>query len=149
MLLASFKYVSTLSILILFASLCLSVKAQAEQKQLLGSWEVHYMALNSTFISPAVAKQYAIVRSKYNALINISVLDKLSKEAQGVVIKGSARNLLGVKKELGFTQVTEGKAIYYLAVLPFSDQENFRFEINISDGLEQQTLKFQHKFYAE
>jgi hypothetical protein len=147
MFLASFRYVLTLSILILLASL--SIKAQAEQKQLLGSWEVHYMALNSTFISPAVAREYAIVRSKYNGLINISVLDKHSKEAQGVVIKGSARNLLGVKKELGFTQVTEGQAIYYLAVLPFSDQENYRFEISISDGLEQHTLKFQHKFYVE
>ncbi|MFT6897162.1 MAG: hypothetical protein ACJA13_001568 [Paraglaciecola sp.] len=147
MLLASFRYVVTLSILIVLASL--SLNAQAEQKQLLGSWEVHYMALNSTFIPPAVAKEYAIVRSKYNGLINISVLDKHSKEAQGVVIKGSARNLLGVKKELGFTQVTEGQAIYYLAVLPFSDQENYRFEISISDGLEQQTLEFQHKFYVE
>ncbi|MFQ3236360.1 MAG: hypothetical protein ACI9C4_001931 [Paraglaciecola sp.] len=146
---ASFRFFSTLNILILLASLCVSVKAQAEQKQLLGSWEVHYMALNSTFIAPAVAKQYAIVRSKYNGLINISVLNKHSKEAQGVVLKGSARNLLGVTKELGFTQVTEGQAIYYLAVLPFSDQETYRFEINISDGLEQQTLTFQHKFYAE
>ena len=121
----------------------------AEQKQELGSWEVHYIALNSTFLTPQVAKQYSIVRSKFNGLINISVLDRQSKVAQSPVLTGEAKNLLGVVKKLTFKQVVEGKAIYYLAVLPFSDREQYRISININDGTEQKTLKFQHKFYAD
>jgi hypothetical protein len=126
-----------------------SSQVNAEQKQVLGSWDVHYIALNSTFLTPEVAKQYGIVRSKFNALINISVLDRQDKTAQSVILTGDARNLIGVVKKLTFKQVTEGKAIYYLAVLPFSDLEQYRISIDINDGLEQKTLKFQHKFYAD
>jgi hypothetical protein len=123
--------------------------AQAEQKRTLGSWDVHYIAINSTFLTPQVAQQYAIVRSRYNALINISVLDREDKSAQSVVLTGQAKNLLGVVKKLSFKQVKEGKSIYYLATLGFSDQEQFRISVDISDGNQQKTLKFQHKFYAD
>lgn len=139
-------YLLSLSVVLV---LMFSSQVNAEQKQVLGSWDVHYIALNSTFLTPEVAKQYGIVRSKFNALINISVLDRQDKTAQSVILTGEARNLIGVVKKLTFKQVTEGKAIYYLAVLPFSDLEQYRISIDINDGLEQKTLKFQHKFYAD
>jgi hypothetical protein len=141
-------YFYLLSLLVALG-LIFSSQVNAEQKQVLGSWDVHYIALNSTFLTPEVAKQYGIVRSKFNALINISVLDRQDKTAQSVILTGDARNLIGVVKKLTFKQVTEGKAIYYLAVLPFSDLEQYRISIDINDGLEQKTLKFQHKFYAD
>ena len=124
-------------------------QAHAEQKQVLGNWDVHYIALNTTFLSPEVAKQYGIVRSRFNALINISVLDRKDKTAQSVILTGEAKNLIGVVKKWTFKQVVQGEAIYYLAVLPFSDLEQYRISININDGLKQKTLKFQHKFYAD
>lgn len=138
-----------LLILSLILGLVSSSQADAEQKQVLGSWDVHYIALNTTFLTPEVAKQYGIVRSRFNALINISVLDRTDKTAQSVILTGEAKNLIGVVKSLTFKEVTEGKAIYYLAVLPFSDLERYRISIDINDGLEQKTLKFQHKFYAD
>ncbi|MFT4808804.1 MAG: hypothetical protein ACI9LX_002141 [Paraglaciecola sp.] len=139
-------YLLSLSLIL---GLVFSSQANAEQKQVLGSWDVHYIALNTTFLTPEVAKQYGIVRSKFNALINISVLDRADKTAQSVILTGEAKNLIGVVKNLTFKEVTEGKAIYYLAVLPFSDLEQYRISIDINDGLEQKTLKFQHKFYAD
>jgi len=135
--------------MLLVLGLLFSYSANAEQKQELGSWEVHYIALNTTFLTPQVAKKYAIVRSKFNGLINISVLDRQDKTAQSVILTGEAKNLLGVIKPLAFKQVIEGEAIYYLAVLPFSDQEQYRISVAINDGLKQKTLKFQHKFYAD
>lgn len=144
--LVSIKRIFTAATLLLVS---LSATVQAEQKKLLGPWEVHYMAFNSTFLTPEIAKNYAIVRSKYNGLINISVLDKDSHKAQSAILTGEARNLLGVTKKLTFKQVSEGEAIYYLAVLPFSDQEQFRINVDINDGKQQNTLKFEHKFYAE
>ena len=135
--------------LFLMLGLIFSYQAKAEQKQVLGSWDVHYIAFNTTFLTPQVAKKNGIVRSKFNGLINISVLDRKNKEAQSVILTGEAKNLLGVIKKLAFKQVKEGKAIYYLAVLPFSDLEQYRISVDINDGLEQRTLKFQHKFYAD
>lgn len=141
------KHIATFWVAIL--AILASSPVMAEQKQQLGQWDVHYIALNSTFLQPEVAKQYGIVRSKYNGLINISVLSRQDNSAQDVLLSGEAKNLLGVIKKLSFKQVIEGDAIYYLATLPFSDQEQYRLAINISNGLEQKTLKFQHKFYAE
>ncbi|MFQ3189421.1 MAG: hypothetical protein ACI936_000545 [Paraglaciecola sp.] len=141
-----YPYLMSLSLLL---GLVFSSQTYAEQKRVLGSWDVHYIALNTTFLTPEVAKQYGIIRSKFNALINISVLDREDKVAQSVILTGEAKNLIGVVKKLTFKQVTEGKAIYYLAVLPFSDLEQYRISIDINDGLEQKTLKFQHKFYAD
>jgi hypothetical protein len=135
--------------LFLALGLLFSYQVNAEQKRVLGSWDVHYIALNTTFLTPQVAKQNGIVRSKFNGLINISVLDRQDKTAQSVVLTGEAKNLIGVIKKLTFKQVKEGKAIYYLAVLPFSDREQYRISININDGIEQRNLKFQHKFYAD
>ena len=127
----------------------ISVASQAEIKKDLGDWEVHYIALTSTFLTPKIALANNIERSSKNALINISVLDKRSKEAQIVEMSGIARNLLGTTKKLTFKQVKEGDAIYYLASVSFTDKEVLRFDIDISQGKSNQNLKFQQTMYAE
>lgn len=126
-----------------------SMASHAEIKKDLGDWEVHYIALTSTFLSPEIARANGIERSSKNALINISVLDKVTKEAQVLEISGTARNLLGTTKTLTFKQVNEGEAIYYLASVSFADQEVLRFDIDIRQGNSNQNLKFQQKMYAE
>ncbi|GGW94475.1 DUF4426 domain-containing protein [Alteromonas halophila] len=127
----------------------LSSQASAEQKQRLGDWDVHYMVVNTPFLTPEVAANYGIVRSKYNALINLSVLDAQTGDAQRVSVSGKATNLLGSGHELSFKKVEEGDAIYYLAVLPYRDQETFRFAIDIQHGEKQQTLTFKQKLYVD
>ena len=131
------------------ASLLLQSTANAEEKTLLGNWEVHHIVLSSTFLTPEIAKANNIVRSKYNALVNISVLDSKDKTAQNVSITGTARNLLGNSKKLTFKKVTEGDAIYYLAVFSYSHKEKFRFDINIQQGNETQTLQLQQEMYVD
>jgi hypothetical protein len=126
-----------------------SMSSHAEIKKDLGDWEVHYIALTSTFLSPEIARANDIERSSKNALINISVLDQDTKEAQVVDISGTARNLLGTTKTLSFKQVNEGNAIYYLASVSFTDKEVLRFDIDIKQGNSNQNLKFQQKMYAE
>jgi hypothetical protein len=128
---------------------CISTQVSAEIKQVLGDWEVHYIAFTTTFLSPEIARANNIVRSSQNALVNISVLDKRTKEAQDVNISGTARNLLGTNKTLTFKQVKEGDAIYYLASVPFSNKEILRFSIDINQGRSNQSLKFQQTMYVE
>ncbi len=132
----------------LFAAL-VSSDALGEQKQNLGDWDVHYMVVSTPFLTPEVAANYGIVRSKFNALVNISVLDAKTGEAQRVSMTGDARNLIGNSRKLSFKKVEEGDAIYYLAVLPFRDQETYRFTIDVQKGNAAQTLKFQQKMYVD
>ena len=129
--------------------LIISSAAYAEQKQQLGEWDVHYMVVSTPFLTPEVAASYGIVRSKFNALVNISVLDAVTGTAQRVSVSGTAKNLIGTTKTLTFKKVEEGDAIYYLAVLPFRDRENYRFSIDVQRGNTVQTLNFKQEMFVD
>lgn len=111
------RFMLAIVLLLSVFSALLSNPAQAEIKQTLGSWDVHYIAFSSTFLTPEIARANNLVRSKFNAVINISVLDKETKKAQRVAVTGTARNLLGTAKTFEFKRVEDGEAIYYLAPL--------------------------------
>ncbi|MBA6337604.1 DUF4426 domain-containing protein [Colwellia sp. BRX8-7] len=136
---------------IILVSLTLASNVFAENMKKLGSMQVHYMAINATFLTPKVAKAYDIERSRFNGLINISVLNdtKPSTPAKAVTIQGTARNDIGQIKTLEFDEVKEGDAIYYLAQVNYTNEETFYFDITISDGKETHQLKFKQKFYVD
>lgn len=126
-----------------------SSSVMAEQKKQLGDWDVHYMVVSTTFLTPEIAKENDIIRSRFSSLVNISVLNSDDKKAQSVAMTGHATNLLGTKKELAFKEVKQGDAIYYLAVLSYRNRETFRFNINIQQGNKTQTLKFQQELFVD
>ena len=135
--------------LLLSCVLCVSGNALAEQKKVLGNWDVHYIVFPTTTLTPEVARANNIQRSKYKALINISVLDSKTLEAQDIDIQGNARNLLGNVFPLTFKQVNEGQAIYYLATVDFDNKEMLRFSIDITQGNTTRQLKFQQTMYTD
>ncbi|OUR84957.1 hypothetical protein A9Q75_00750 [Colwellia psychrerythraea] len=141
-----------IKLLIAFSlSLFLMGNVSAENMKKLGNMNVHYMAIGSTFFTPEIAKVYGITRSRYNGLINISVLDNSQKgtPAKTVSITGKAKNNLGQFKNLTFKEVKEGGAIYYLAQVNYSNEETIHFDIMINDGKEKQQLKFSQTFYVD
>jgi len=86
---------SIIKLLIAFSlSLFLMSNVSAENMKKLGTMNVHYMAIGSTFFTPEIAKVYGITRSRYNGLINISVLDNTQKNtpSKTVSITGKAKN---------------------------------------------------------
>lgn len=136
-------------VLVMGASLLFSASVQAEQKKQLGDWDIHYIAFNSTFLTPQVARAANLSRNKNNAIINISVLDSQTQQAQEVHIGGIARNLLGQQRDLVFREIKEGDAIYYIAVMPFRNEEQLRFSLEIRQGTKRQQLNFEQKLYTE
>lgn len=143
---------SIIKLLITFSlSLFVMTSVNAENMKKLGSMNVHYMAIGSTFFTPEIAKAYGITRSRYNGLINISVLDNSQKgnPAKTVSLTGQAKNNLGQFKDLDFKEVKEGDAIYYLAQVNYSNEETIHFDIMINDGKDKQQLKFSQKFYVD
>jgi len=135
----------------LMLTLFISQNAHAENMKKLGNMNVHYIAVGSTFFTPQIAKAYGITRSRFNGLINISVLDNSQKNtpAKSVSITSKAKNNLGQFKTLEFTEVKEGDAIYYLAQVNYRNEETIHFDIMINDGKEKQQLKFSQKFYVD
>ncbi|MCB5225777.1 DUF4426 domain-containing protein [Alishewanella sp. 16-MA] len=135
--------------LLMLSSFLFAGTLQAEQKKQLGDWDIHYIAFNSTFLTPEVARAANLSRNKNNAIINISVLDTQTQQAQAVIISGIARNLLGQQRSLTFREIKDGAAIYYIAVMPFRNEEQFRFSLDIRQGNTRQQLNFEQKLYTE
>ena len=134
-----------LSLMLLTSSI-----ATAEQFKKFANLEVHYIAIPSTFIQPAIATQYKIKRSKNNGLLNISILDtKQNNKALTAVLTGTGKNLIEQTQQLVFTQIKEGDAIYYLAEYHYTNEEIVNFDINIKTEKKSNTLTFQHKFYVD
>lgn len=138
------------AVLVLTASLC--GLASAEQKEQVGQYDIHYMALPSTFLTPAIAKNYGIERSSYTGIVNIAVLDTAEQgnPAVAVEISGVANNLIDAKVELKFREIREGAAIYYIAEVPVRNDEEINFQIAVKSGNKlNTTLKFKQKFYTD
>lgn len=139
-------------IAVLLLSLCLASSAFAEQKQKVGNYDIHYIALSSTFLTPSIAKSYGIKRSSYSGILNISVLDTSvdGNPAVPVEITGVANNLLDARVDLKFREIREGDSIYYIAEVPYRDDQEINFNIAVKHGSKLNTqLKFKQKFYVE
>lgn len=120
--------------LIAFLLLCLaSVTALAESKTI-GSYTVHYIAVNSTFLTPKIAEQYHITRSKRGAFLNIAVLRNNSDGSTTpvtAVLRGGMSNLMQQSGQIAFKEIREGDSIYYIGQFEFSSAEVLRFKVEV------------------
>ena len=67
-----------------------------------------------------------------------------------VEITGVANNLLDARIDLKFREIREGKAIYYIAEVPYRDDQEINFNIAIKYRNQLNTnLQFKQKFYVE
>jgi len=135
-------------------SLLASTSLHAEQKIEDENYIVHYSAINTTRLTPEVAKLSGITRSKNRAMLNIAVQKKKKDGSHiGVVaqLQGKVSNLIGQERNLDFNLVTEGSAIYYLAEFFIDDGEKLYFKINVQpipnySGL---SISFNQTFYTD
>jgi hypothetical protein len=135
-----------------FALLCALACAQlarAEQFVSVGAYQVHYIVVGSTFLTPEIARKYGLERNRDVAMINISVL-KGGKPVPAR-ITGVARDLLSRETVLPFREVRELPAIYYLSSLRFEEQEHWRFVLSVQPQGEPAPLqvRFEQRLYPE
>ena len=117
-------------ILFLVGALLLNTAARAEQKQSFGDYDVHYIIVPTMTLKPEIAEKYGLLRARNRSLVNISILNALGQPTSAVVT-GISTNLLGQDQTLVFSEVTEGEAIYYLALLRHANEEYHRVAIDI------------------
>jgi len=140
--------------LILLTAL-MSFSVIAQQAQQFGDYLVHYNALNSSLITPEVAKAYGIRRSDSRALINITVLksvNDLPVNAVKAKVTASGRNLTGQTRNVDMREINDGDgAIYYIGELSVRNMETFSFTVVIlPEGQNRPfNLKFKQQFYTE
>lgn len=145
---AGMRNIRPLSTCLLLLVLCFS-HAHGEQKKVIGDYEIHYIALTSTDLTPEVAKQYGIKRSRYLGYLSITVLKKGYKNALDAHLNGEMVNLLGQYKSLEFMRIQEGRAIYFISTFKFDKEEIYSFDIDIKTLKPKKllNLQFKQKFY--
>ena len=145
---------TVLKIMTLIA-VALSFPATAQQAQDFGDYEIHYNALNSSLISPEVARVYGIQRSDSRVLINVAVLKNTENQSPVAVkatVSASGRNLIGQTREIEMREITEGgDAIYYIGELSVSNMETLDFTVVVTPEGQNRPfeVKFRNQFYTE
>lgn len=142
------RYLSFIYCLLLAS---LTLPSYAEQAIYSPDYDIHYNAFNTMMVPPEVAQSYGFTRARNRALLNISVLDSSTKKALPAVVTGTRTNIIGQLLPLEFVQIKEQNAIYYIAQLRFTEEEMWRFELQIQPDLNADAipLKFSQTFYLE
>ncbi len=142
------KKIIQLTIISLFLSF--QSIAFAESSQSVGNYIVHYNAISTESLPPAVARAYGITRSKNKGLLNISVLKK-GAGFQGVeaIIDVSATNLTGQLRDIELRKIVEQNAIYYISVFSVANRETLDFSIKVTTADKQTgNIKLRQQFFA-
>jgi hypothetical protein len=104
----------------------------AENSQDFGDYVIHYNALATDMLPPAVARDYHITRSQNRGMLNITVLKKvLGSPGQPVHarVEASARNLAGQDRTINMREIREGNAIYYIGEFGVANEETLKFKV--------------------
>jgi hypothetical protein len=119
-----------------------------------GDYVVYFNALNTEQLTPEIARQYEIVRSKSRALLNVSIHRKQGSGASSAVtgaVSASAINLNGQLKPMTLREIREGEAIYYIGELAITDAEIVIYTVDVMPINEPSrfTVRFKKQFFVD
>jgi hypothetical protein len=118
-----------------------------------GDYVVHFNALTTDQLTPEIARDYGIVRSRSRVMLNISILKKaegtMGKAVTGSV-SASAINLTGQLKVVPMREIKEGGAVYYIGETSVTDGETLIFTVDVTPINEASrfTVRFKKDFFV-
>ena len=129
------------------------VSVTAENSKDFGEYVLHYNALATDMLPPAVARDYHITRSQNRGMLNITLLKKvLGSPGQPVHarVESSAKNLAGQIREIDMREIREGNAIYYLGEFGVANEETLNFKVRVLPQGERDyfEVEFSQDFYT-
>jgi len=119
-----------------------------------GDYVLHFNALTTDQLTPAVAKQYGIVRSKNRAMLNVSIIRKeegtIGESVPGSV-SASASNLTGQQKNLKLREVKSSGAVYYIGDVDIANRETLVFNVDATPMNESSrfSVRFTRQFFSD
>ena len=134
-----------------FALALLPFAARSQYEQTFGDTTVHYSALSTERLLPAMAKSYGIARSGDRGLVNIAIEKKAgdgTTTAVRAAITGTAVSVGGDKAPLKFRELVEEGTVSYISEFPLSAPDTYTFTITITpeSAAAPYTLKFNQDF---
>lgn len=132
--------------------LLLSAPLMAQQAESFGPFKAHYSAINTSQLSPEVARAYDIQRSSNRAMLNIAVLRNAEPEDEPVSATVTAQtvNLTGQRRDIEMREIRDQGAIYYIGTLRITNEEIITFNVSVQpEGrAAPYEFTFQQKFYV-
>ncbi len=132
----------------------LPLVAGAQQAEDFGAYQVHYSAINTSQLTPEVARAIGVQRSSSRALLNLAVMrkhDDRLDEPLRARIRVEATNIAGQRRDVELTEVREQEAIYYLGSFRFHNEERLTFQVEVEplDGPGGvRRFRFQQQFFV-
>ena len=116
-------------------------------------YTLHFSAIPTTTLSPAVAAQAGILRSSNRALVNVALRKGRAAEAVAVAarIEATATNQSGLPQAVRLREVREGDAIYYLGEASIEERDVLSIELVATplDGAPPIRAMFAQEFWPE
>lgn len=127
--------------------------AHSQYEQTFGNATVHYSALSTERLLPAMAKSYGITQSASRGLVNVAIEQKAADGKTTPVratVTGKAASVGGDSATLKFRELVEDGTVSYIGEFPLSAPDTYTFTITITpEGTAPPyTLKFNQDFVA-
>ncbi|MFY0992243.1 DUF4426 domain-containing protein [Halomonas sp. C05BenzN] len=135
--------------------LLLALPLQAQQFEQVGNFQIHYSAVNTSFLPRDVADEHRIQRSQVMALLNVSVVEELEDGTTRVVpatVNGRVAELGGTDGEpLAFRTLRSGDSVSQIAVFRIHDDAPMRFDLEVryDRNREPAAVSFIQRFYID
>ncbi|MGM0984811.1 MAG: DUF4426 domain-containing protein [Pseudomonadota bacterium] len=136
-------------------ALLLTLPVQAQQYEQVGKHQIHYSAVNTSFLPEEVAREHGIQRSRVMALLNVSVIEELedgSTRPVSAPVDGRIGGLDGSDTQpLSFRSVRIGDAPSQVAVFRIREDEPMRFDLRVRHdrNAEPAEVSFIQRFYLD
>jgi len=131
---ASRLHPALLLVLALITATLFSPAQASEQKVAIGDYEFHYSIFPSAQLTPEVAREYGLTRSRAIGIVNAVILKKPESSSAVAMpvdgaVEGQVTNDLRQVRQLQFKTVREGQAVYYLAQFQYQNAELLTFTL--------------------
>lgn len=134
--------------------LLLSASAPAQQLLRDGEFVVHYAAMSTQDLSPAMARQYGISQAKGHAMLLVNLQREIAPGKTTPLsgtASGTARNLMGDVQTLTLRPAGDGNSQDLIAEFEVSHLEFLNFDVDVRPAGATRPLKvkFQQQFFAD
>jgi len=119
-----------------------------------GDFQVHFNAIRTNQLTPAIARTYSIERGADRVLLNVTLLRKMPDGRTTPVdgtVTASAYNLNGQLKDLQMRRIVEGASVCFIGEVGISGEEILVFDIDATPvGQEAKfQVQFRREFFAD
>ncbi|MDC0663961.1 DUF4426 domain-containing protein [Marinobacter sp. SS21] len=142
------------STLALIVSLVLCPLAALAESVDFGDFQVHYSVFPSTFLTPEIAAQNNLTRSRAIGILNISIMQQNELGGLATIsgqVEGRMLNDIQQPRFLAFRRIQEGEAVYFISEFQYRSGELLTFHVTArpTGAGDDLPIRFAHTLYNE